>query len=258
MLEQTLQPRLWEMELPAPTPATAGAAAGGDNSQLTKNQKKKAKRRAKKGSESGSQQVTGSVLSEPDVSGRDATGKADAGDDADSKAAAVAAAAQQQQQNGAAAANGLSEQQHTASEAAPGSPGSGADVVPPSPPSAAPLQPSPQQELLVYESRVLNTPSELLTARAVVVDFGNACWTHKHFTDDIQVRVVWWCCEGGTGGGGFAIVSAKPHSSWMHVGPMSVKATGSNPTPSLSHSSGCVRPAAVWPQRAILRHTCHP
>ena len=21
-----------------------------------------------------------------------------------------------------------------------------------------------------------------------IVDFGNACWTHKHFTDDIQTR----------------------------------------------------------------------
>jgi serine/threonine-protein kinase SRPK3 len=28
----------------------------------------------------------------------------------------------------------------------------------------------------------------MLTAKAVVVDFGNACWTHKHFTDDIQTR----------------------------------------------------------------------
>jgi serine/threonine-protein kinase SRPK3 len=25
-------------------------------------------------------------------------------------------------------------------------------------------------------------------ARVVVVDLGNACWTHKHFSDDIQTR----------------------------------------------------------------------
>lgn len=44
------------------------------------------------------------------------------------------------------------------------------------------------EEVLVYESRVLNSVDDLLTAKAVVVDFGNACWTHKHFTDDIQTR----------------------------------------------------------------------
>ena len=28
----------------------------------------------------------------------------------------------------------------------------------------------------------------LLRSRAVVVDLGNACWTHRHFSDDIQTR----------------------------------------------------------------------
>ncbi len=28
----------------------------------------------------------------------------------------------------------------------------------------------------------------VLTASAKVVDFGNACWTHKQFTSDIQTR----------------------------------------------------------------------
>jgi len=57
--------------------------------------------------------------------------------------------------------------------------------------TAAPSTPPPastQQEVLVYESRVVDTVEGLLTAKAVVVDFGNACWTHKHFTDDIQTR----------------------------------------------------------------------
>lgn len=57
--------------------------------------------------------------------------------------------------------------------------------------AAAPSTPPPastQQEVLVYESRVVDTVEGLLTAKAVVVDFGNACWTHKHFTDDIQTR----------------------------------------------------------------------
>lgn len=41
---------------------------------------------------------------------------------------------------------------------------------------------------LVYESRVLKTVEDLEAAKCVVVDFGNACWTYKHFTDDIQTR----------------------------------------------------------------------
>ena len=30
--------------------------------------------------------------------------------------------------------------------------------------------------------------TEYLQARVTIVDLGNACWTHKHFTDDIQTR----------------------------------------------------------------------
>ncbi len=28
----------------------------------------------------------------------------------------------------------------------------------------------------------------LADVRCSIVDFGNACWVHKHFTDDIQTR----------------------------------------------------------------------
>ena len=28
----------------------------------------------------------------------------------------------------------------------------------------------------------------LANCRVVVADLGNGCWTHKHFTDDIQTR----------------------------------------------------------------------
>ena len=34
----------------------------------------------------------------------------------------------------------------------------------------------------------LKNPELLLKARAVVVDLGNACWTHRHFSEDIQTR----------------------------------------------------------------------
>jgi serine/threonine-protein kinase SRPK3 len=56
------------------------------------------------------------------------------------------------------------------------------------PPADVPEQQQQPPEVLVYESRVLSTAEDMLTAKAVVVDFGNACWTHKHFTDDIQTR----------------------------------------------------------------------
>lgn len=45
-----------------------------------------------------------------------------------------------------------------------------------------------QPKTLVYESQVLKTVEDLEAAKCVVVDFGNACWTYKHFTDDIQTR----------------------------------------------------------------------
>lgn len=47
---------------------------------------------------------------------------------------------------------------------------------------------SKQSKPLVYESRVLQSSADMETAKCVVVDFGNACWTYKHFTDDIQTR----------------------------------------------------------------------
>ncbi|KAL6770053.1 hypothetical protein ACKKBG_A33415 [Auxenochlorella protothecoides x Auxenochlorella symbiontica] len=40
---------------------------------------------------------------------------------------------------------------------------------------------SPGVDLRALEQRLLTMPAK-------VVDFGNACWVHKHFTDDIQTR----------------------------------------------------------------------
>jgi len=34
----------------------------------------------------------------------------------------------------------------------------------------------------------LQDPQVLSWARAVIVDLGNACWTFKHFSEDIQTR----------------------------------------------------------------------
>jgi hypothetical protein len=80
----------------------------------------------------------------------------------------------QQQQ---AAANGIEQQQEDARQQPhAASLGSNGQITP------------GQLETLLYESRVLRTTEDLSTAHAVVVDFGNACWTYKHFTDDIQTR----------------------------------------------------------------------
>ena len=35
---------------------------------------------------------------------------------------------------------------------------------------------------------ILSDESLLSRSRSVIVDLGNACWTHKHFSDDIQTR----------------------------------------------------------------------
>ena len=164
MLQETLTPRHWEMAIAPPTRAAHGGSSGakqsgvpqpqasaGDSSGQTKNQKKKAKRRAKKAAASGSMDVAGSST----VDGGDDDAGDDAAGEVDSRLPTPAAAN--------TAANG---------------------VQAPSAACPAPPQPPP----LVYESRCVRGTLELASAQAVVVDFGNACWTHKHFTDDIQTR----------------------------------------------------------------------
>lgn len=211
MLFDTLSPRHWEMQLQplsGPPPAAAGRSGGSSgqaasgSAGLTKNQKKKAKKKAKKAAAGGSQDVSASVEA--------ASSMADA-DDADADAAEVDShTQQQQQQNGkhhssssadaaeaaqqqeAAATNGTAEQQqgeqqqqHPAAADTNGTAGKSSEAANGAGDAAAG---SSKPEVLVYESRVLQTVEDLTTAHAVVVDFGNACWTYKHFTDDIQTR----------------------------------------------------------------------
>ncbi|KAF6263671.1 kinase-like domain-containing protein [Scenedesmus sp. NREL 46B-D3] len=96
----------------------------------------------------------------------------------------------------AAAANGTAEQQDAQQPqpqqdaGAAGAAGNSSGAVNGTAPAAgdAPAGGSSKLEVLVYESRVLRSVEDLVTAHAVVVDFGNACWTYKHFTDDIQTR----------------------------------------------------------------------
>jgi serine/threonine-protein kinase SRPK3 len=175
MLADTLTPRRWELELPpAPAPAAGGGGASGGGGGgggaggggLTKNQKKKAKRKQAKAAAGGGggsdamsgSGVTGASMDEEAGGGDEAAGPSGGGDGGggggaqpNGAAVAAAAAAAQQQQEVAAA------------------------------------EPPPRKQL-VYESRVLRTAGDLATASAKIVDFGNACWLHKRFTDDVQTR----------------------------------------------------------------------
>jgi serine/threonine-protein kinase SRPK3 len=207
MLVDTLAARRWELELPPPPPrAPAGGAgswgasavtaqqqqqqkAGGGGSgsgasggggsgdgQLSRSQKKKAKRKAKAAvsGDSGSQlQQTG---------GEELHGAKEELDVEQAPAGEVAAPLQQN--GGCGAGNGhAAEQQPTSEQRGPGSQQAGQ--------VADQQQQGPGQQprrRLVYESRVLHSAADLASATAKVVDFGNACWLTKRFTDDVQTR----------------------------------------------------------------------
>lgn len=68
--------------------------------------------------------------------------------------------------------------------------------LPPPPPPRTKIVKTPKalsnEEQLAAEARVLREwamwEKEVLAMDAYVVDLGNACWTHKHFSEDIQTR----------------------------------------------------------------------
>ena len=49
-------------------------------------------------------------------------------------------------------------------------------------------RPEDRQNPAEQEAVSLSLQERLMTATGKIVDFGNGCWTHKHFTDDIQTR----------------------------------------------------------------------
>ncbi len=48
--------------------------------------------------------------------------------------------------------------------------------------------PSPHIRRTSEAERLANLSISLMNVRVVIVDLGNACWTHKHFSEDIQTR----------------------------------------------------------------------
>jgi serine/threonine-protein kinase SRPK3 len=210
MLVDTLAPRRWRAGeeavegVGAGAGAAAAAAAGGQQQPLSKSQKKKAKRKAKAAAAAGggAPAPSGSTMNEDDDDDDDDDDEEEG--EGNSAAAAVAAPP-------ATAALSPARAQQVAVAAARAA----ATATTPSAAASAPLPPVP----LEYESRVLrvgscgggggssggggrdegegasSSPSsspadcgDLLTARAKVVDFGNACWVDRRFTDDVQTR----------------------------------------------------------------------
>eukprot|EP00887_Chlorella_sp_A99_P000093 scaffold16.g93.t1 len=166
MLKEPIKPRKAQLAAAAATaggPAPPGgrpsklAAAVAAGEKLTKNQKKKLKQRQKKkgegdGDEGGDtpSASTGATGAAPSEAAT-ASGDDGGGEEASSGPATAA--------NGAAPAAGGGEP--AAGEPAAG----GAGAV----------------DLAALEPRVLGMACK-------IVDFGNACWTYKHFTEDIQTR----------------------------------------------------------------------
>lgn len=49
-------------------------------------------------------------------------------------------------------------------------------------------RPEDRQNPEEQEAVSLSLQERLMAATGKIVDFGNGCWTYKHFTDDIQTR----------------------------------------------------------------------
>jgi hypothetical protein len=147
-----------------PSKLEAAVAAG---QQLTKNQKKKLRQKQKKkeGEGEGEEQSASAADSEPTTgSGAAAAeGGGGAGQEASSGG------------SGDAAANG---------DGTPGDQQQGATQAP----AAEGQQQGGQQPPAAPAVDLQQLQEQLLHMSAKIVDFGNACWTHKHFTDDIQTR----------------------------------------------------------------------
>lgn len=163
-----------------PSKLEAALAAG---QSLTKNQKKKlrAKQKKKEGAEGASESTA-----EP--SGSTQAGAAAAGPEAGQEASSGAPAATNgtpSQQPGPADSGAAAEQQQQQREAAGDSQQAAFNATI----AAQAAQQGPASnsgrsspvDLKELEGRLAGIDCK-------IVDFGNACWTHKHFTDDIQTR----------------------------------------------------------------------
>ncbi|KAL4427663.1 hypothetical protein ABPG75_001752 [Micractinium tetrahymenae] len=177
MLTEPVKPRRSQSSAALADSSGGAGAAGGRPSKLeaavasgqhlTKNQKKKLRQKAKKkGSEGGPADSTATGETEETSAGEQATAAAAAagGQEASSGGAAQTNGSRPEgdQQAAATLPAGQQQQQQQEGQSAGGRPGSPVDLK--------------------------DLAQRLCHMDCKIVDFGNACWTHKHFTDDIQTR----------------------------------------------------------------------
>jgi len=162
--------------------APGGGAAAGASGALTKNQKKKLKRKAKKGGGAdggagGSEATGGASESGPGADEPSAAGDEDGPVEAPEADAADSGAATEPAADVAAAAPDASAPPNTDAAALCEAPATDA--------AAASPPPAEGDDAAAAPADVSALPFSL---DCKIVDLGNACWTYKQFTNDIQTR----------------------------------------------------------------------
>lgn len=150
-----------------PVAANITSSAGGSDG-LTKNQRKKAKRKAKKAAEAA---TSGDTSSATDTAVGGATVVSDASTRTGVLASTPSAAGEREGSVNAAAV------------------AAAADVVPVSEePRNVPASTSGRDDAAACALAEPPFEERMHRVHSKIVDFGNACWTHKQFTEDIQTR----------------------------------------------------------------------
>lgn len=203
-------------EAPTASTGSGGAAACGGAEGLTRNQRKKLKKKMKRAAAKKTDLADGAgddddcsdVESTSGMTGAMQSGDPDAVDTAATATAAGGGAeahAGEANGNGAGAAEsgqapGGEEDAETAARVA-----SGAEATTTAGEGAGPKQ--------VVITRPGLTDEQMTTAACKVVDFGNACWTYKQFTTDVQTRQYRYACRREVLGWGWG--SALPCSATL-------------------------------------------
>jgi len=183
-------------------PAHSGDSGNLSQQGMTKNQRKKAKKKAKaKAAKGGEEDEQGAADDDEDDSATTTSGAAaaaDAGAAAAAAGASTADSAQKGEQQGAGAAANASSNGAAAPDVATTQPAIDSTQQQPLQQQQHPqagtsaqgqLQPQPHPS---RGERAFTLPGltkqGLDQASCKIVDFGNACWTYKQFTNDVQTR----------------------------------------------------------------------
>eukprot|EP00195_Chlamydomonas_chlamydogama_P006321 CAMPEP_0202894760 /NCGR_PEP_ID=MMETSP1392-20130828/4082_1 /ASSEMBLY_ACC=CAM_ASM_000868 /TAXON_ID=225041 /ORGANISM="Chlamydomonas chlamydogama, Strain SAG 11-48b" /LENGTH=652 /DNA_ID=CAMNT_0049579543 /DNA_START=42 /DNA_END=2000 /DNA_ORIENTATION=+ len=168
-------------KVPTPSNSSGGGAApaaaeSSDTSGLTKNQKKKLKKKKKK-------QAKAAAGADGGDDGAGGSDDEASGDEADSGPASQGAALPASAADSSTAAGPAGTEAAADAAGSKGQAAEGTGGEQPGPSNGA----SEGGDANVIRQPGL-TEEGLLSARCKLVDFGNACWTYKQFTTDIQTR----------------------------------------------------------------------